>query len=87
MSKDFVPWVRQELGRCSSVAVELHISDGSCFINSLRPFESALASAPYLEWVNQHEKFPVVDDINLRQYPERFVHKKWSEERDRCVVV
>ncbi|MFJ4029522.1 HIRAN domain-containing protein [Paenarthrobacter sp. NPDC089989] len=87
MSKDFVPWIRQELGRCSAVAAELHISEGSCFINSRRPFESGLASLPYDEWVNPHEKLPVVDDINLRQYPERFVHKRWSEEKGRYVVV
>jgi len=87
MSKDFVPWIGQELGRCNSVAVELHLSRGSCFINSLRPFESGLASPPYDEWVNPHERFPVISDIDLRQYPERFVHKKWSEEKGRYEAV
>jgi hypothetical protein len=87
MSKDFVPWIRQELGRCNSVAVELHLSDGSCFINSLRPFESGLAITPYDDWVNPHGRLPVVPDIDLRQYPERFVHKKWSEEKGRYVAV
>lgn len=87
MSKDFVPFIRQELGRCKSVAVELHVSAGSCIINALRPSEGGISRPPYDDWLNPHERFSIVPDIDLRQYPERFVHKKWSEEKGSYVAV
>ncbi|QNE13801.1 HIRAN domain-containing protein [Pseudarthrobacter sp. NBSH8] len=79
-SKDYVPLIKAELSEFDELAVELHIEDGVCHLNSLRAFETNLSPLPRKELINWHNHLPFIPQADLTQYPERFVHKVWSEE-------
>jgi hypothetical protein len=79
-SKDFVPLIKSKLSTCDELAVELHFEEGRIYLNCLRAFELNLSAVPSSELFRWHENLPFVSNIDLQQYPGRFVHKVWSEE-------